>query len=118
MCLLLFLYWISQKAKTYAHSCLNHINEVEDFKFGSDKDYDLFVFGASPKKVICNPTPNNRGHFLKAKIDIDTLIAKIKAVNWKGNSCANGGVFWLTKTEFLDQYLAYHNEERNTQGAN
>ena len=99
------------KGKDLRASCLNHISEVEDFKFGSNKNYDIFVFGASPRKVVRNATPNNRGYYLKAKIGIDTLVAKIKAVDWRGNSCANGGVFWLTKTEFLNQYLSYHSKK-------
>lgn len=89
--------------------CLNHINEVMDFKFGDSTHYDIFVFGAAPKKITRHPQPNNRGYFLQSKINIDTLINKIKAVDWQGNSCANGGVFWLSKTEFLTQYLFCHN---------
>lgn len=99
------------KGKDLRASCLNHIDETEDFRFSTPQDYDIFVFGASPKKIIRKAEANNRGYFLKSKIEIDALVEKIKSVDWKGNSCANGGVFWLTKTEFLSQYLSYHGQE-------
>ena len=75
-----------------------------DFDFATPRDFDVFVFGASPKRVITNPQPNNRGHYLKSKIPVGTLIKRIQSVDWKGNSCANGGVYWLTKYEFMVQY--------------
>ena len=89
---------------------LTHINEIKDFSFGTRQDYDLFVFGAAPKRVICNATPNNRGYFLKSKIDREELRQRITQIPWQGNSCANGGVYWLNKTEFLEQYLHHYPE--------
>lgn len=80
------------------------ITGTRDFDFATPRDFDIFVFGASPKRVITDPKPNNRGHYLKAKVPVDTLIQRIKDVDWRGNSCANGGVFWLTKYEFVEQY--------------
>jgi len=77
---------------------------TKDFLFSDENDFDVFVFGASPKRVIFNPKPNNRGYFLKSLIPVDTLVGRIKSVNWKGNSCATGGVYWLTKYEFWHQY--------------
>ena len=88
--------------------CLTHIKETDDFEFGTREDYDIFVFGASPKKVISNPKSNNRGYFLKSKIPKNELTDKIKEISWQGNSCANGGVYWLNKTEFLQQYLSHY----------
>ena len=88
--------------------CLTNVQETPDFKISTKQDYDIFVFGASPTKVIFNPNSNNRGYFLKAKIPINELIDKIKTLPWKGNSCASGGVYWLNKTEFLQQYLSYY----------
>ena len=82
------------------------VTGTADFDFGTSRDFDVFVFGAAPKCVITDPTPNNRGHFLKAKIPVPTLISRIKSVDWEGNSCATGGVFWLTKLEFAEQYRA------------
>ncbi len=79
--------------------------ETGDFAFGDKNDFDVFVFGAAPKKVITNPQPNNRGYYLKSKIPVEALRRKIKSVDWTGNSCANGGVYWLTKHEFLEQYI-------------
>lgn len=82
--------------------------ESDDFSFGDKRDFDVFVFGASPSKTTLQPKPNNRGHFLKAKIPVAELVDKIKRVKWEGNSCASGGVYWLTKCEFLDQYIKRH----------
>lgn len=78
--------------------------EVADFNFGTKKDFDVFIFGAAPTRVIKNPQSNNRGHFIKSNIPVPTLINRIKSVPWKGCSSASGGVFWLTKTEVLQQY--------------
>jgi len=89
----------------------NLYTETKDFTFGSKDDFDIFVFGASPTKVIKNPQPNNRGYYLKSKIPVDKLSRKIKNTKWTGNSCANGGVYWLTKYEFLKQYINYHEPE-------
>lgn len=80
------------------------VTGTKDFEFATPRDFDVFVFGASPKRVITDPAPNNRGHYLKAKVPVPTLIKRIKGVDWKGNSCANGGVYWLTKHEFAEQY--------------
>ncbi len=85
---------------------------TNDFEFSSRSDFDIFVFGASPKNVIRNPSDNNRGYFLKSSIPIEELVCKIKAIDWKGNSCANGGVYWLTKHEFLEQYIKRYEPER------
>jgi len=87
------------------------ITGTKDFEFASSRDFDVFVFGASPGKVILNPTPNNRGYYLKAKIPVPVLIDRIRSVDWKGNSCATGGVYWLTKHEFVEQYRTFHQTE-------
>ena len=86
--------------------------ETSDFKFTNRDDFDIFVFGASPKRITKNPTPNNRGYFLKSKIPVEDLITRIQEVDWNGNSCANGGVYWLTKYEFLEQYIKCHEPDR------
>ena len=77
---------------------------TKDFEFATSKKFDVFVFGASPRRVITDPKPNNRGHYLKSNLQVETLIERIKDVDWQGNSCANGGVYWLTKHEFIEQY--------------
>ena len=86
--------------------------ETKDFTLSNKSDFDIFVFGAAPRKITQYPTENNRGYYLKSKIPIEILINKVKAVNWQGNSCANGGVYWLTKYEFLEQYIRHHEPER------
>lgn len=86
----------------------NAYTETKDFRFSNKNDFDIFVFGASPKKITRTPTPNNRGHYLKSKIPVDDLIFRIKNIDWNGNSSANGGVYWLTKFEFLEQYIRHY----------
>ena len=90
----------------------NAYTETNDFKFSTKDDFDIFVFGASPRRITKTPTPNNRGYFLKSKIPVEDLISRIKAVDWNGNSCANGGVYWLTKFEFLEQYIKCYEPNR------
>lgn len=78
--------------------------KTKDFLFGNKNDFDIFVFGSSPTKIITKPQKNNRGYFLKSQIPVKQLIKNIQSIRWQGNSCANGGVFWLTKAEFCYQY--------------
>lgn len=70
------------------------------------KDGDYFVMGASPTtlKKPNEVTPSNRGYWLKTPLPFDVLQSNLKEVPWNGKSCANGGVSWLTKTEFINQY--------------
>ncbi len=82
----------------------DNITGTKDFLFANRHDFDVFVFGASPKRVIRDPKPNNRGYFLKSLIPIDLLVNRIQSIDWQGNSCASGGVYWLTKYEFWHQY--------------
>lgn len=84
---------------------------TKDFKFTNKNDkYDFFIFGAAPKKIIKNPQKNNRGYFIKSLIEKKILLNNFKNINWKGNSSANGGVFWLTKTEIINNYEKYFEE--------
>ncbi|MGI9228543.1 MAG: hypothetical protein ACR2P9_01645 [Gammaproteobacteria bacterium] len=78
--------------------------EAKDFIFGTKNDYEFFIFGANPSKIVTKPEPNNRGYFIKPKISIRKLMDRIRSINWAGNSCANGGVAWFTKTEIVAQY--------------
>ena len=82
--------------------------ETRDFRFGGRGDFDLFVFGAAPHRTTRNPAANNRGHFIKAKIPVPELARRIAETPWVGNSCASGGVFWLTQAEFAAQYAGRH----------
>lgn len=81
----------------------NH-TESPHFYFGTKNDFDLFVFGASPHKITTRPTQNNRGYYLKSKIPVNDLRENIQKIQWEGNSSASGGVFWLTKPEFIYLY--------------
>ncbi len=75
-----------------------------DFEFTTKDEYDFFIFGAAPHKVIKKPTKNNRGYYIKAKINKQKLIDNFKSINWKGHSSANGGVSWFTKIDILENY--------------
>lgn len=81
-------------------------SEASDFAFGTADDFAFFVLGANPARIILKPTANNRGYFIKPKIDTDTLIQRFKQVDWQGNSCASGGVAWFTKPELVKHYNA------------
>ncbi len=78
--------------------------ESIDFYFSTIQDYDFFIFGACPNKIIKTPTQNNRGYHIKTKIQSEEVIKRLQQVNWKGNSCAHGGVAWFTKPEIVSQY--------------
>ncbi len=88
------------------------VAKTSDFIFSNHSGYyDFFVFGASPKKIIKKPHPNNRGYFIKSQIEPSTLKERFKTINWKGNSCANGGVAWFTKYEIIHQYNQFFNDK-------
>lgn len=79
--------------------------ESLDFEWGDKNNFDVFMFGASPKKLITNePNKNNRGYYLKSKIKVSELIKKIREIEWEGNSSVNGGVAWFTKMEIIKKY--------------
>ena len=80
--------------------------EAVDFRFGDKNDFAFFIFGSNPGRVTHRPKPNNRGYFIKPKIDKNELIRRLAAVHWRGNSCASGGVAWFTKPEVVRQYNA------------
>ena len=86
--------------------------KTKDFYFSNPTEGDFFVFGACPKKIVKTPHPNNRGYFIKSKIDINKLKERFKIIDWKGNSCANGGVAWFTKYEIIHQYNQFLNSNR------
>ena len=78
--------------------------EAVDFSFGTPDDYEFFMFGSSPTKIISKPKPNNRGYYIKPKTSADKVIERIQSINWEGHSCAQGGVAWFTKAEVVAQY--------------
>ena len=95
---------VYRKHTPQRRSSADIITGTKDFLFANRHDFDVFVFGTSPKRVIRDPKPNNRGYFLKSLIPIDLLVNRIQSIDWQGNSCASGGVYWLTKYEFWHQY--------------
>ena len=78
--------------------------EAVDFRWADKSNYDFFMFGAAPKKLIYRVQRNNRGYYLQAKIPKEELRRRIQRMAWVGNSSAAGGVYWLTKPEIVCQY--------------
>ncbi len=74
------------------------------FTFGSKEYFDLFLFGAAPKRIITKPKPNNRGHFIKSEIGVEKLKKRFLDIDWQGLSSASGGVYWLTQGEIIKHY--------------
>lgn len=80
------------------------------FEFVKQEDSDVFVFGAAPKNIISpqEVKPNNRGYFLKLKVDKNEFIDRSNSIDWKsiGKSSVNGGAFWLTKGEYVRGFVS------------
>ena len=74
------------------------------FEFGTKENFDFFVFGAAPHKVIDKPNKNNRGYYIKTKISKEKVMNNFKKIKWKGHSSANGGVSWYTKVDLIENY--------------
>lgn len=80
-----------------------------DFDIVTDcNDADFFVMGASPKviKELNEINKNNRGYYIKSKIDKDVLKYNFRNIDWfsVGYSSANGGVSWFSKSELIKAY--------------
>ena len=82
--------------------------EAIDFLWGNKNNYDMFIFGAAPSRVVDVPARNNRGYYILSKIRKNELKDKITKVNWNGYSSASGGVYWLTKPEIVFQYNNFY----------
>lgn len=84
--------------------------ETDDFKFVTKHEkFDYFIFGSAPKNLISYRNRNtinekNRGYYIKTKIPNRDFLRKIKSVPWKGHSSVNGGVYWLTKVDIVQNY--------------
>lgn len=80
--------------------------ETPDFTFGTKDDYSFFTMGSAPYNVKDAPLANNRGYYIKVKdgVDVRFVADRFRKAEWKGHSCANGGVYWLTKPELVARY--------------
>lgn len=85
--------------------------ETADWCYGTKDDYDFFVMGAAANVIKDCPEKNNRGYYIKSKIDLDIVKENFTKGNWKGYSCANGGVYWLTKPELVKLYIEQFNKD-------
>lgn len=85
----------------------DNFKETNDFVYGTKENYDFFVMGAAPNIIKEKPSTTNRGYYIKVKEGIDINTIKNNFINgkWKGQSSANGGVYWLTKPELIENYL-------------
>ena len=81
--------------------------ETEHWSYGTKKDYDFFVMGASINTVKkCPENEKNSGYYIKVKNDFDVEIVKdnFKNLKYKSYSSVNGGVAWLTRPEVVKNY--------------
>lgn len=79
----------------------------DDFDFSTASNYDFFIMGAAPSNVKIVVEPNNRGYYIKCKIDPEVVKRKFQLIDWRkyGNSSASGGVSWFTKPELIKIYI-------------
>ncbi len=76
------------------------------FEF-STQPADMYVMGAGCAiKAPDEVGPTNRGYWLKSNIPLSELRENISNVPWDNLGCssANGGVYWITKPEFVKHY--------------
>ena len=80
--------------------------ECRDFKFCEKIEADFFIMGASPHviKNIKDVTKNNRGYYIKCKVNKEQVSNKFKEKKWIGHSSVNGGANWFTKPEIIKGY--------------
>jgi len=76
------------------------------------------MFGSAPKKIILYKdrnkiNKNNRGYYVKAKIDKSVLIDNVKKMSWSGYSSVNGEVYWLTMTDIKQFYIKEYERSSN-----
>lgn len=98
-----FFVFDKSKGRDLRDKSYEYMNKV-DFYFSNKTDFDLFLFGAAPQRIITSPRPNNRGHYIKSKINVDILRERLLNIKWSGLSSASGGVYWLTQGEIVKHY--------------
>ena len=87
-----------------------------DFYFTIDEDYDFFIFGSAPHNILENGkkvNDKNRGYYIKSNISKKELINRFKNKKWNGHSSANGGVYWMTKIDIIEDYNKEYLGEQN-----
>ena len=114
------VFQIWKKTKECKNLRKKEFTSCKDFEILKSKEKhkaDFFVFGAAPYNTldVDEVDKNNRGYYLKSFVDKEKLKSRIKAVDWKkyGKSSANGGVFWLTKSEVYEVYTTHYEENLN-----
>ena len=95
--------------------CLPKCSDFEILPPSRKNEADMFSFGAAPYNIIepSEVQPNNRGYYLKSFVDKSQLLCNIKSVDWKGSgaSSVSGGVFWVSKDEYIKIYCKHFNKE-------
>ena len=114
------VFQIWKKTKECKNLRKKEFTSCKDFEILKSKEKhkaDFFVFGAAPYNTldVDEVDKNNRGYYLKSFVDKEELKSRIKTVDWKkyGKSSANGGVFWLTKSEVYEVYTNHYEENLN-----
>jgi len=98
--------------------------KTRHFSFSTKDDFDFFIKGAAPARVIETPSSTNRGYFIKVQdgFSVEEIKANFRTIKWNGFSSVNGGVAWLTKAEIVKIYqeiifgqcansIYYHNDQ-------
>jgi len=88
----------------------------KDFSFVGKSEADFFMMGAAPK-VLKQPedvNENNRGYYIKSNISPQLLRDRLTSIPWDdvGNATAGGGVYWISKPEFIKAYVNFIKENK------
>lgn len=86
-----------------------------DWEFGTKEHHDFFVMGAAIYTVKDDPTPNNRGYYIKVNAgkDASSVRQRFQLLQYRGLSSASGGVAWVTKPELVKAYREqFENESK------
>lgn len=105
-----FQIWVKDSPGVNKRESLKPHTPTTDFKRVPKNEATHFIFGASPRKIICpnKVNSNNRGYYIRF-VDGDSL-DKFLEVPWdtyrKGS--ASGGVSWFTYKEIEKAYVDYY----------
>lgn len=107
------VFQVWKKGVCTGNRAVKGLEYCKDFCFVTTKeDPDIFLFGASPAKIIPaeEVIVNNRGYYLKLNLDPREFSDKMKMIDWKveAMSSVNGGVSWFTKSEIVTIWERYY----------
>lgn len=104
-----FYIWTREKITQDLRFDFRNYLDHGDFSIVKENEYpDFYVMGANPSvvKELNDVKPNNRGYYIKAKIDQSEVRMNFRNINWSlnGNSSASGGVSWFSLPEMIFVY--------------